>query len=47
MPDQRPLRRAEEGVRLDVRGAGARAQTAVLVFDEQLADERFAEASGC
>lgn len=44
MPDQSPLRGAEEGMGLDVRGAGAGAQAAVLVFDEELADEGFAEA---
>ena len=37
--DQRPLGRAEEGMVLDVGGAGARAETAVLVFDEELPDE--------
>lgn len=46
MPDQRPLRRPEEGVRLDVGGARASAEAPVLVFDEELADEGFAEAEG-
>lgn len=44
MADQGPLGGAEEGVRLDVGGAGAGAEAAVLVFDEELADEGLAEA---
>lgn len=35
---------AEERVGFDVRGAGARAEAAELVFDEEFADEGFAEA---
>jgi hypothetical protein len=31
-------------VGFDVRGAGARAEASELVFDEELADERLAEA---
>lgn len=38
VPDQCPLRRAEEGVRLDVGRAGAGAEAAVFVFDEEFAD---------
>lgn len=37
---------AEEGVGFDVRGAGAGAETAELVFDEEFTDEGFAEAGG-
>lgn len=43
MPQQGPLRAAEEWVRFDVRGAGARADAAELVFDEEFADQGFAE----
>jgi hypothetical protein len=45
--NQGPLRRAEEGMRLDVRCASASAQPSVLVLDEQLAHQRFAEARTC
>jgi len=42
--DQRPLGRPEEGMVFDVGGARARAETAILVFDEELPDERLASA---
>jgi len=35
---------AEEGVVFHVGGAGTGAETAVLVFDQEFADEGFAEA---
>lgn len=41
---ERPLGVAEERVGFDVRGAGAGADAAEFVFDEQFADEGFAEA---
>lgn len=41
---ERPLRVAEERVGFDVRGAGAGADAAEFVFDEEFADEGFAEA---
>jgi hypothetical protein len=47
VPDQRPLRRAEEGVRLDVGRAGPRAEASVFVLDEEFADEGFAQAGVC
>ncbi len=44
MAQERPLGVAEERVGFDVRGAGAGADAAEFVFDEQFADEGFAEA---
>ena len=44
VPDQRPLRRAEEGVALDVGRACASSEAAVLVLDEEFADQGFTEA---
>ena len=43
MAEERPRGGAEESVRFDVRGAGAGAETAEFVFDEEFADEGFAE----
>ena len=40
---QRPLGRSEEGVAFDVSGAGARAEAAAFVLEQELADEGFAE----
>ena len=44
MAEEGPLGGAEKGVGFYVRSAGARADTALFVFDEEFADERFAEA---
>jgi hypothetical protein len=44
VPEQGPRGWFEEGVGFDVAGAGAGAEAAELVFDEEFADERFAEA---
>ena len=44
MPQQRPLCRAEEGVRLDVGCARPRPEPPELGFDQKLPDEGFAEA---
>ena len=44
MAEQGPLRCAEERVGFDVRGAGSGAETTHFVFDEEFADEGFAEA---
>ena len=41
-----PLRGAEEGVGFHIRGAGAGADAAEFVFDEEFANEGFAEARG-
>ena len=46
MAEEGPLGCAEEGVGFDVRGAGAGADAAELVFNEEFADEGFAEAVG-
>lgn len=43
MPEERPLCTAKKGVGFHVRGAGAGADTAELVFDEEFADEGFTE----
>jgi hypothetical protein len=43
VPEERPLRCAEEGVRFYVGGASAGAQAAEFVFCEEFADEEFAE----
>lgn len=43
MADESPLGRSEERVHLDIRSSGTSAQPAVLVLDEQLANQRFAE----
>lgn len=40
---QSPLRVAEEGVGFHIGGAGAGADAAEFVFDEEFADEGFAE----
>ena len=44
MAQEGPGGGAEEGVELDVGGAGAGAESAEFVFDEEFADEGFAEA---
>lgn len=44
MAEEGPLGGAEERVGLHVRGAGAGADAAEFVFDEEFADEGFAEA---
>jgi hypothetical protein len=43
--DQGPLCSAEEGVSLDVRGTSSCSKSAVLVLDEQLSNQRFAQTS--
>lgn len=45
MSDQSPLCSAEEGVSLDVRGTSSCSKSAVLVLDEQLSNQRFAQTS--
>ena len=40
------MRSAEEGVGFYIRGAGAGADAAEFVFDEEFADQGFAEARG-
>lgn len=42
--EEGPLGGAEEGVRFDVRGAGSGAEASCFVFDEEFADDGFAEA---
>jgi len=42
--EQSPLGGAEEGVRFDVGGAGSGAEASCFVFDEEFADDGFAEA---
>ena len=44
MAEEGPGGGAEEGVGFDVGGAGAGAEAAEFVFDEEFADEGFAEA---
>lgn len=44
MPQQRPLRGAEEGVGFNIRSSRARADTAQFIFDEKFSDKRSAEA---
>ena len=44
MAEEGPLGGAEEGVGFDVRGAGAGADAALFVFDEEFADKGLAEA---
>ena len=46
MAQEGPLRGAEEGVGFHIGGAGAGADAAEFVFDEEFADEGFAEARG-
>ena len=46
MAEEGPLGRAEKGVGFHVRGAGAGADAPGFVFDEEFADEGFAEAVG-
>lgn len=41
--DKSPLRRAEEWMHLDIRGAGSGTQSSVFVLDQQLTDKRLAE----
>lgn len=43
MPEESPLRGAEERVRFDVRSACAGAESTHFVFDEQFSDKRLAE----
>lgn len=44
MPQQRPLRGAEEGVGFNIRSSRARADTAQFIFDEKFSDKGSAEA---
>lgn len=46
MSKESPLGSSEERVAFDVGSTGARADTAVLFFDEELADEGLAETVG-
>lgn len=43
MSEERPLGAAEKGMGFDVRCAGPGADAAEFVFDEEFADEGFAE----
>ena len=42
--DERPLCRTKERVGFDVRSTSARSQPTILILDQELSDERFAEA---